>query len=349
MLERQAWPLNSVSACVAIGATLAAGSVWIAEYIKHRRRQSMEAAATLAGLKFIGAVDRNDLGLAGPLKIFDDWAEGENFAVGEVNGTEVQVIDVRNVKTSRSIGTGSSGSRDTTTTENQTVFLLSAGEPAFPSFSILRKKRFALTIGLLGLQGIEFHTEEPATSEQDRKTLEQFRRNYFVTQGATLKSARNDQDADEERQLFDQLEQLIGLPFLKHLLAKSEWNLELCPSHVAIWKSEKLVRPGEYSQQLQAVFDLYQLFLEGPQDRSAVKLKVRGSAKMQIDTSVSQLAPLAVGGCAGMFLAFAMFAPIFFLLAPKYPWIVFVWPVFGMAMIGISTYVASRVARKWRR
>ena len=69
---------------------------------------------------------------------------------------------------------------------------------------------------------------------------------------------------------------------------------------------------------------------------------------MEIDTSVTKFVPLAIGGCAGMFLAFALFIPVFFLLADTYPWVVFVWPVFGMGVMVTSAFAATRLARRWK-
>ena len=69
---------------------------------------------------------------------------------------------------------------------------------------------------------------------------------------------------------------------------------------------------------------------------------------MEIDAGVMEFVPLAIGGCAGMFLAFVLFLPIFFLFAEKVPWIVFVWPFFGIGVMATSALVASRIARRWK-
>jgi len=349
-LERQSWPLNNIYLCVAIGAVAAVGSAAIASWYKSRRRQAMEAAMALAGLRFRGTVDCNELQISGKLNILENWAEGSNYAVGQISQTEVQMVDVQTVRTSPTINSGGHehGSQNSTATENQTVYLLPAGDRPFPSLSILRNRGPGWVSSLLGLQGIEFHAKNDAASEQDRATLEEFRKHYVVTQGPVLKSQRCPEDADEEATLFQELEQIISIPLLRNLLDHPEWSLEFCPSHIAIWKAKKCVKPGELAQQLNEVVELHRLVVDETLGYSNTMLEIRGSAKMEIDASVTEFVPLAIGGCVGMFLAFVLFIPVFFLLADTYPWVVFVWPVFGMGVMVISTLAASRLARRWK-
>lgn len=131
-------------------------------------------------------------------------------------------------------------------------------------------------------------------------------------------------------------------------LERQSWplnNIYLC---VAIWKTKKRVKPGELAEQLNEVVELHRLIVNRTPDYSNTRLEIRGSAKMEIDTSVMEFAPLAIGGCAGMFLAFVLFLPVFFLFAEKIPWIVFVWPIFGMGVMAASAFAASRLARRWK-
>lgn len=349
VLERQVWPINNIYVCMAIGSMLAAASGIIAVFFGNRRRQAMEAAAALAGFRFHGTVDRNSLKISSNLNVLDNWSEGTNYCVGQVGRSDVQVVDVRTVRTHRGANLGDAGHGNrNTTTEKQTVFLLSTGEKVFPKISIIHNNRLSWALGLFGLQGIEFYADDTTASEQDRQLLEQFRRDFLVTQGVVEKSRTSTGDSPDQMQLFEELKTLITMPVLKKLV-ESEWSLECCPTHVAVWKARKLVGPSEFSQQLQDVAALYQLLLDGKSSRSSSELQVRGSATMSIDTGVTNLAPLAIGGCAGMFLAMGMFIPIFFLLADKHPWIVFVWPVFGMGVIVGSAVLASRFAKSWKR
>ena len=348
LLERQSWPLNNIYVCSAIGAFLAAGSALIAMALQNRRRRSMEAEIGLAGLRYQGSVDRNDLRLTGSLQIFDNWTEGTNYGRGEVGRTSVQMVDVRTVRSSSSMGSGGRRHRgNESTTVNQTVFLLPASERPFPTLSILRKR--SSIMAMFGHKGMEFHARNDAASEPDRRTLEEFRTNYLVTQGLVLKSNRAAEDSGEAASLFERMQEMIGLPLLRQLLMTGQWNLEFCPSHVAIWKAKKLIRPNEVAQQLQEVVELHRAILDGCGDHSETRLEVQGSAKMEIDASFGQFIPLAAGGCVGMFLAFVIFLPIFFLFADKHQWIVFLWPVFGMAMMAGCAVAGSRLSRRWHK
>lgn len=348
ILENQSWPLNNIYLCAAAGAALMSAASAIQLMFSHHRQQSLEAAAVIAGLEFQGTIDRNDLMYTGNLRVLDNWSNGTNSAVGKINGTSVQVVDVETTHTSHQTGPGHHGG-DSTSRHYQTVYLLPADDIPFPSVSLVRRGGLQWASELLGFKGMEFYAEQSTASAQDQQTLTDFHNRYMVTQGAALKSSLGSQDVDDEAALFLRLGEVIGLPLLRRLTEDGQWNLELCSSHVAIWKSRKLVKPNELPQQLNEVFELHRLLIEHDNDRSEIPLAVRGSAKMQVEANITALLPLAVSGCVGMFLAFALFMPIFFLFVPKYPWIVFVWPFFGMGIMALSIRVGMKAARSSRK
>ena len=211
----------------------------------HHRRQSLEAAAAIAGLDFRGTIDRNDLLYTGNLSVLDNWSNGTNSAIGKIHGTTVQVVDVESTYTSRQTRPGHHGG-DSTSRHYQTVNFLPADDIPFPSVSLVRRGGTQWAAELLGFKGMEFYTGQLAASAQDQQTLTEFHSRYMVTQGAALKSSLGPQAADDEAALFQRLGQVIGLPLLRRLIEDGPWNLELCPSHVAIWKSRKLVKPHDF-------------------------------------------------------------------------------------------------------
>ena len=268
VLENQSWPLNNVYICAAAGSALMSAASVMQLMFSHHRRQSLEAAAAIAGLEFRGTIDRNELMYTGNLRVLDNWSRGTNSAIGKINGTSVQIVDVETTHTSRQTGLGHLGG-DSTSRHYQTVYLLPADDVPFPSVSLVRRGGMQWASELLGFKGMEFYAEQCTASAQDQQTLTDFHNRYMVTQGPALKSSFGPQDADDEAALFQRLGEVIGLPLLRRLTEVGQWNLELCPSHVAIWKSGKLVKPNELPQQLNEVLELHRLLIEHGDHRVA--------------------------------------------------------------------------------
>ncbi|MEO2034264.1 MAG: hypothetical protein ABGZ35_19480, partial [Planctomycetaceae bacterium] len=51
-------------------------------------------------------------------------------------------------------------------------------------------------------------------------------------------------------------------------------------------------------------------------------------------------------GCLGMILAAAVFIPLVLLYAKDYPWLVFAWPFFGMAMVVAAIKLGLVIQRR---
>lgn len=349
LLERQPWPLNNIWLCATAVAALAAISMLIAYQFSSRRREAMESAAGMLGLSYRGGVSRNSLNLQGPLCLFDDWDEGTNLISGEFDGIPVQIFDFVKTRTSRVQSSSSSG--DNTVRENQTVFLLELPEDYGVPVQILRGKALLWMMQAFGLSGIEFQLEGSLAAEEDRTVLQKFNRDYLVLHGAVDgghrdgQAARTLSSAAEEH--LRRLETLMGLPLVKRLAEGRGWSIEVGRSHVAIWMQKTRLKPQQIPECLAEVTALHRLLLEGDA-HSGMRLSASGQATVSLQNSGSQIAVLAVSGCLGMVLAFGMFVPVFFMFADRAPWIVFVWPFFGLAVIALSVFIGTRLASKWR-
>jgi hypothetical protein len=60
----------------------------------------------------------------------------------------------------------------------------------------------------------------------------------------------------------------------------------------------------------------------------------------------SRIGLLAGSGCLGMILAAAVFIPLVLLYAKDYPWLVFAWPFFGMAMVVAAIKLGLVIQRR---
>ncbi len=349
ILDRQPWPINNIYLCAAIGAGFAVICSMVALYIVDRRNAALEAAAGLLGLRYRGKVSKSSLGISGPLHVFDDWAEGTNLLYGEFHSTGVQVFDLKKQCTTTSRNSSTSQSGTSTTTEHQTIFLLPLPEGQLVPVQILKKNAVSWIIGAMGFDGVEFSTNDQFASEEDRGDIQRFNDDWLVVRGLSRKgnrSAAATEDAAEDA--LRRLEATISFPFLKSLLVDQRWSVEVCDSHVAIWMHKKRVRPTQLADCLRRVTELHRILIEGPADSQA-KLIATGDTLMQMNLGVGRMLPIAVSGCLGMLVAFVIFIPIFFLFADKAPWIVFVWPFFGMAVVAGSVYIGTRLANNWRK
>jgi hypothetical protein len=309
----------------------------------------MEAAAGMLGLRYRGKVSKSSLGISGPLHIFDDWEQGTNLLHGEVDSKGVQVFDLKKQYTTTSRNSSTSQSGSSTTTEHQTIFLLPVPDGQLVPVQILKKNAVSWMIGAMGFDGVEFSTDDQFASDKDRGAIQRFNDDWLVVRGLSRKgnpSAAATEDAAEDA--LRRLEATISLPFLKSLLVDNRWSVEACESHVAIWMHKKLVRPTHIADCLRRVTELHRILIEGPADSQA-NLIATGETLMQMNLGVGRMLPIAVSGCLGILIAFVMFIPIFFLFADKAPWIVFVWPFFGMSVVAGSVYIGTRLANKWRK
>lgn len=346
ILEQQSWPINNIYLCATMGAVLAAGTSIVAILFRQQRGQSFETTARFAGLEYRGTVDSNDLHVSGNPRILSSWSEGDNWAIGHFNGTPIQVVDVTSVRSSSQTDSGQNGG-DTTSVERQTVFLMPAADDPFPSVCILRRTMLGKALDLLGLKGLEFRSEDGSSRHADQRLLDQFENSYLVTKGLAVGSAAGVDD-HQDAELFEKLEQLIGITFVRQLMEHREWSVEFCPTHVAFWRSGKLVRPQELQQQLSDVVSLRKMLIDHSRDRSAARLRVRGSTRLRLENLAGSLFSIAAFGFGGMVLAFVLYLPIFFTLGRKFPFVGLIWPLIAMAAGATSAFLGSRIMRSRR-
>jgi hypothetical protein len=342
LLERQPFPINNMYACAAIGAFLSIVASVLADQFVSRRRQRMETVAGRLGLSFREKVGRNSLKLSAQCHLFEDWESGRNHLDGKFDGTDVRIFDFVKCRTSRRHG---SAGHDDTTREEQTVILFPMPDHIRLSVQILNHRAVVWLTTAFGFSGIRFQSDDVFLSDEDRNVLETFNDRYIVAQGLSHKE-HSHRDKVNPAELFGQLEGLIGLPLMRQLLAGWGWSLELCGSQVAIWKHNKRIRPQQLPGRLTDAHEIYKHLVKGDSNGESPRLTAIGNAVMSPDVPFRQIGIIAAGGCLGMLLGAALFAPIFFMFVEEAPWIVFVWPFFGAAVMAASVWMVIKVSRR---
>ena len=334
ILEQQIWPLNNIYWCAAIAIVLAIVSMVTFEFLTARRSSQMEAAAAMLGLEFSRTVSRNQLSIKGRLPIFDDWDEASNLLDGSVDGIHLQMFDYVSVTRSTSPGKGNDSQR-----VQQTVILIPLDDYCGPSFCMRRRNSLLSITSLLGFDGLSFEGDQThAMEEQDQ--IRQFNDKYLVMQwnGDTA-------DGGSQRSLQRMAEQ-SNLSLLKTLVNGRGWSLEVCESHAVFWVNRKRFKPDEVRQVIDESLQLFQNLTSD--NASGPRLGVSGQAAMSDPISFASFGPVIASGCLGMVLAFGLFVPIFLKFADKAPWLVFVWPFFGMAIMAVCVILGAKIARRKR-
>jgi len=345
--ERQDFPINNMACCIVAGAALGVIGAFVGNFVRDRRRQAMQSAAMYNRLDFKPSLKKSQLGSARSMRLFDNWEEGRNQLHGRLQGVEISIFDLHKKIITRS--SSSSGSSSTTRLEQHTVFLLERPESDGLPAQFLVKGNLAFALTALDFRGVEFEPRDADISDEDRRVLDEFNNKYLIAQGLTRGGTRTAQSLVPDDELLERLEQVVSLDVMRQLLSGHEWNLELGETHIAIWKHKERTRPSAIANLLPQILALHSVLSDASKQRRAVPLKARGSSIVSREVSFAHLGLVVGSGCLGMLLAGGIFVPLFFMFADEYPWMVFVWPLFGMAIIvctvKLALWIKSRATR----
>ncbi|MDP6557947.1 MAG: hypothetical protein QGG71_24985 [Pirellulaceae bacterium] len=341
--ERQAFPLNNMACCIAAGALLGAVGAWGAHFLRDRRRQAMASAAAFNRMNFEPKLKKTQLGSASSLRLLDNWDEGRNLIDGFFEGVDVSIFDLHKKITTRSSASSQSSS---TRHECQTVFLLRRPESGGLTAQFLRKDGLGFAVMALDLRGVEFEPVDAVVADDDRRLIDEFNKTYLVTQALTHGGAKASQSVTPDDQLCAGLEQIVNMDLIVALLSTGGWNVELGDSHIAIWRHKKQIRPSTIRELLPQIRDVFHLLSGDLEKRRGLKLKASGTTVISREIAFSRIGLLVGSGCLGMILAAIVFIPLFLLYAKDYPWLVFAWPFFGMAVVAAVIKLALVIQRR---
>jgi hypothetical protein len=199
---------------------------------------------------------------------------------------------------------------------------------------------------VLNFRGIEFEPRDTEISDDDRRVLDEFNNTYLIAQGLTRGSSRKARAVIPDDELQERLAQVVNLDLMRKLLSERAWNVELGDTHIAIWRHKHRTRPSAISNLLPQLLDIYNDVSNETKKRTAVPLQARGKTAFSPVLSLGGFGFITGTFCLGMLLAAGLFIPLFLMFAADYPWIVFAWPVFGMAVVFGTFKLALWIKRR---
>lgn len=346
VLDKQPWPVSDIYTCVAIGALLSFSVALLRWFRQRQRSSSLEAMCGMLGLKYSAEAKKGDFGGFKRLSVFDDWYRGLDRMSGEFRDLPVEMFDY----TSRTVSRSSENT--STSFHSQTVVLLPA-EPAWPAFELRPRGMLTSLISAAGIQGVQFELDDEMMARpEEREIVNRFNRSYFLSAGIStiVKRWAGEETAQPDHNpppLADQ----FTLDTLRMLGKHPGWMIESRDGHVAFWRANRIIPPSRRRAFLSQAIDLFETLSKPERTSADERLQVTQQAVSR--TAIAgPFGGMAVGGCAGMFLAVAICFPLIaWAFANDFPgWIVFIWPIAGMMfMIGgafAGLKIAARLTKK---
>ena len=201
--------------------------------------------------------------------------------------------------------------------------------------------RLSGLVKLAGLSPIIIQSSPDTDALEPDHIVKVFNQRYLVSSGE-LSQSLTDENASLEMELEkiqNRIESVLSRPLLQLLTSGRGYSIEVGQRQVAISIALKISRRAGITNVVSEVVRLFETLMNAVNSPKSLTVRINPDSVVRVATKTGILfAVFALGGVGGMFLAFALFAPIFFLFVEDYPWIVFLWPFFGMAvMIGPIT------------
>ncbi|MCY2966320.1 MAG: hypothetical protein NT069_22250 [Planctomycetota bacterium] len=344
LLERQGWPLNSVSLCVAAGA-LVGFVVGMVQSLKQQAhsRQLAELSHEL-GLDWSADVSLdNNWGLP----LFQNWSNGRNRMSGERTGVPFQIFDFTTVHRE--------GEQRRST--SRTVFLCEAA--GLPEFTLCPQGLGLRLLGRAGVEGLTFDCArglDPVESE----TVAQFSRQFHlkaidVAKMIAIAVLSADEDSDNENAVRRLFSPRVMELFNKH----PDYSLQAGQGFLAVWRGDRILPRRLRTELLTTALEIRSGLADGVRDsRDVAGLAPRPGA--ETGRQAVRFRNTLIGGVAGLFLGFFLGASgasaIFFRPAIGQPpgWDIVLVPVvfFGSVLLGgglgaaVGSVVPVRLAKK---
>lgn len=321
-LERQPWPVSSQWLCVAAGATAATLASAIALIVA--RQRSIQLKSALEGLGFVvkDEIQKSDLNL--PRKVYglDNWKGGYNHAQGTINGVKVQLLELhQQIHRTRSEG-------PETIDRHHSVLLLDLPENTCAPVQLIRQ---AWSPVFSDSKGVILNTDDLFGASTDKELLSKFNDIFYISPPDRHDSAGPD--------YVQSIQPIVQIPFVQAVMnCRFKWNLEITGDQMALWQHNKRLSASDVRSAIEEAIQIRKAYSEPVRSTTRVTATSHFSGGMNLPVKA-----IIGGAIAGMLLAFASFAPIFFLFVDKARWIVFVWPFYGMAIVALCIFLSVKV------
>ncbi len=341
-LEQKPWPFSSLVACAAIAAGLTFLQALLGWWRAHRRSADLSFEAARLRLEYQANVVRADLGGALRLRVFEHWYEAWNRMWGQFEGVDVQMIDFTSLQRSPH------RQRSHSHSESRTVVVIPLPAKPWPVFEIHPRGFATWMWDLLGCPGVRFNFRDAhLASNRDRDTLRRFNRRYRLFVGvaeriAELAGAPMGVSMGKTPTGEAEIGERFSLSTIQRFAHSRGWTVESCGSHVAFWRSGRIVPADDREAFLREAVDLYRVLAEPATGAADANLSVEATDFDQASLG-RRMAGLIAGALVGMVLAMAVCVPL--LVAMPFEaarWFVFAWPVLGMAFMAAGAYLGAR-------
>ena len=337
-LESARFPLNSRIVSALIFSAVIGFSDFVGMLVKARRQSDMQTAAALMGLAFEPTPDPKALNLEMSMDLFENWHELRNVMTGRIGGTELTALE---------LVTRIPASGDSSESYQEKSVILFKHDGSLPGrIAITHVGRLSGLVKLAGLSPIIIQSSPDTDALEPDHIVKVFNQRYLVSSGE-LSQSLTDENASLEMELEkiqNRIESVLSRPLLQLLTSGRGYSIEVGERQVAISIALKISRRAGITNVVSEVVRLFETLMNAVNSPKSLTVRINPDSVVRVATKTGILfAVFALGGVGGMFLAFALFAPIFFLFVEDYPWIVFLWPFFGMAVMIGSITLAFRI------
>lgn len=318
-LQDLPWPLNEAFIGFPIGAVLgfAAGGI---QWSRDRNRSSLvEVFAQVNGYRFGETLVKS--GVAGGTKnatILKHWHKARNCVEGSYKGFDFQMFDLTRIIHSTS-HSPEHGRTSSTSYPRQTVIIVHSLPLVTGSIKIAHKRRFRRITETVvpALKGDKITIDD----SRYQADIDRFSQKYSITTTGT--------------------ETRIGISLLEQLIRGRGWSIEQEDSRAIFYVERKLLPPTDYKSILDEVKHLIGRLSKNESEARITLTPRDDTARF----STGGIVRVFLGGAGGLMFSFALFIPLFFSLAPKFPFVLFLWPILGMASAIGGIFLATRIGR----
>lgn len=313
------WPLSKTYMNFAIGAVIGCLFACIALSRESNRKAGIELFAQRHGNKFRDTISKREATASmKDAMIFTHWNEAKHVVEGEFQGLTFKMFDLTRELRNRSANDG-----PRSTYQKQSVIIVDSLPEISGSYKLQRKPWFRKVVETVipAMKGDQIITL--AVADRFTQTaIDAFAEKYVVMRGDELPA--------------------LDVMALQAMTASRGWSVERSGTHAIFYMQRTLLRATDLATAMNEIKTLLGK-LNSSNDAGTIRLIPREDTAT---FSVFGLLKIFAGAAIGMFGSFAVFIPIFFMYGDDYPFLVFLWPIIGLACSTAGVFTATRIGGK---
>ena len=313
------WPLSETYMSFALGAVIGCLFASIALSRESNRTAGIELFAQRHSNNFRETISKREavVGMEDAM-IFTHWHEAQNVVQGTFRGLSFKMFDLTRELRNRSANDG-----PRSTFQKQSVIIVDSLADRSGSYKLQRKPWFRKIVEMIipAMKGDKILAL--AVADRFTKTaIDAFAEKYMVSVSDGLPA--------------------LDVRALQAMTASRGWSVERSGTHAIFYMQRKLLRATDLSTAMNEIKTLLEK-LEPSDPTNTIRVIPREDVAT---FSVLGLLKIFAGAVIGMLGSFAVFIPIFFKYGDDYPFLVFLWPVIGLACCAAGIFIAVRIGGK---